>query len=156
MEDVAFWLCSLDHAKKSYMNNTDALILALMSLNAIQVHLFFSLGHSHLHIWSLLGSACLPILIMYFYLTPQKCLVKLKGFCSSTSLLRKVFCYCFKDEAMQEREISRSASFDPDRRVHSERYPNAGSIQKSSAENDALLHDANCANKPIHLYLSIN
>ena len=136
--------------KKTYMNNIDALILALMSLNALQIHLLLCIGRSNLYTWSFLATLCFPTFVLYFNFIPHKYFTYMKGKCTSTasSFIRIIFCCNFEAGEIQVRE---SDVPNPDRMLYPNRYPDIRGINEDTYENDALLKG------PAHdLYLSIN
>ena len=131
--------------KKAYMNNIDALILALTALIALQSHILFSEGYSSINIWSGFISSCLPLLVMYIYLIPCKYRVKLKEVTTlAIRSVRRILCCCFEGSRANP-EIDPSSGSDvadPDRMVRPDQYP--GGDKDISAEGDALLRNSKC------------
>ena len=129
------------------MNNIDALILALMSLNSLEIHLLFCIGRSQHYTWSFLATFCLPTIVLYFNLIPHKYFTYLKEKYTS-SFIRSIFCCNFEAGANQA-----GHSDDPilDRMLSPNWYPDIERVNEGNSENGALLKG------PAHdLYLSIN
>ena len=127
--------------KKAYMNNIDALVIALLTLNSFQADKMKSMSlYSHFYVWSGFVTACLPLFIIYLYLIPQKYLIKVREKVIKLSICKKLIRLKDNDE-IQGRELSEST--DPD-------HP-PGRI---GSEYSALLQGPNCAHNPT--YCSIN
>ena len=137
---IAIQLC-----KRSYMNYTDAFILALLAINSYQADKITNNSlYSPLFLWSLLGTAYLPLFIIYGSLIPKKHLTKLKKKAAKLSICKQ-FCY-LKDEDMQDEEPSDNSILDDNRMI--QYY---GGSENVSSESDALLGDPKCALNPVYL-----
>ena len=120
------------------MNNIEALILALLALNSLQVYMLFNGGHSQFCIWSLFISSCLPLSVIYFNLIPHTYRLKLKAICIKCSI-RKILCYCFKDKDFSEQELSHGDVLGEDRMIQPDLYSRGDT--SDSSEHGALLHN---------------
>ena len=124
------------------MNNIDAVILALLTLNIFLVCLISTNSmYSHLYVWSGLGSTCLPLLAIYLNLIPHKHLLKLKARSKDALVsIQKIISCCFKDVAVQERDLLNTDDIPGlDQMVHPNQY-----IRGDSSEHVALLHNSKC------------
>ena len=159
-QTILFGVCCLLIAlvrpyKKTHMNNIDALILALMTLNCFQLKNFFSSPFkstdAEMYLWSGALMACFPLLVIPFNIFPCKHIfdVTKRFFANKIS-----FCYAKNDEMYINRELSDSDGHDdPGRMLHPDQY-NRVAINGSS-ESDSLLHsNSECFLKPV--YLSLN
>ena len=126
--------------KEPYMNNIDALILALLALNSFQFDKIISNSYySVFHIWSLTVTACLPLLIIYGSLIPRKYLIKLK---------KKVkYFSSFRDGEEMQEELSDNDLPDPDRNLCPRQYLAAHGGDPSEVR--PLLGDPRCALNPV-------
>ena len=111
--------------KMSFMNNTDAFILGLLSLNS---YLLLDLNwYSNFYIWIILINMCLPLLIICINLIP---LYKLKATMIKFSCCKKL--HCFKVEEIEGEESV--LDDDRDRLLHFHRVPGKG--LNDSSESD--------------------
>ena len=136
--------------KQSYMNYTDAFILALMAINCYRVDKIVNNSfYSPLYLWSLLGTGYLPLFIIYSRLIPKKLLMKLKKKAAKLPICKKFI--HLKDEDMQDEEPSDNSvlTIDDNRMMQPHQYH--GGTENGSSESDALLRDPKCALNPVYL-----
>ena len=120
--------------KQSYMNYSNAFILALLALNSYQINMINNTSkYSSFYLWSLLVTAYLPLLIIYGNLIPKKFLMKLKKVAAKLPLCRKFS--CVKSEDMHDGELPDNSFLDIDRMIQPPHRAKYG-----SNENDPLLH----------------
>ena len=122
--------------KKTYMNNIDVLILALLTLNCFQIGIFSTASikstYYELNFWSVVVTAYLPLLVVSYNILPCKCLFKLMK--QKLSICQK-FC-CIKNEEINiEADVSDNDGDNPHRIVHPDQY-----YVEATNEGDALLH----------------
>ena len=151
---ILFGVCCLVIAlvrpyKKTYMNNIDALILALLTLNSLQLMNFFRASFkstdAEFYLWSVTIFAYLPLLLILFHILPCKRLfqwMKHKSMCTRLC--------CIKDDEMHinEEELLDDDGNDSHRMVHPDQY---GGATNGSSEGDALLSKSECILKPEYL-----
>ena len=126
--------------KQAYMNNIYALILILIALNCFQAGEIHSNSiYSNVYIWSMLATACLPLIAIYVNLIPQKYLMKLQGKFSKFSLCKTLCCYT----ANQERDSMANINI-----VGEVQEPERAGVEIS--ESDSLLHNPSHF-KPVYL-----
>ena len=136
--------------KQSYMNYTDAFILALLAINSYQIDKITNNSfYSPFYLWSLLGTGYLPLFIIYSSFIPKKHLMKLKKKAAKLPICKK-FIRHLKDEDMRgPRELSDNSILDDNRMMQPHQY--LGEAENGSSESDALLHDPKCALNPVYL-----
>ena len=122
--------------KYAYMNNTDALILALLALNCYQLDkIHFNSTYSDFYRYSLLVTASIPLLFTCANLIPQRYLTKVWR--KSTKFpICKLFC-CIKHKEIRRRELSDVGDSGTDGTAD----PPSGGDESEDSENDALLHN---------------
>ena len=134
--------------KQSYMNYTDAFILAFLAINSYQIDKITNNSkYSPLYLWSLLGTGYLPLFIIYGNLIPKKLLMKLKKKAAKLPICKK-FIRHLKDEDMQDEEPSDNSILDDNRMMQPHQYQ--GGVENGSSESDALLNDPKCALNPVY------
>ena len=135
--------------KQSYMNYTDAFILAFLAINSYQIDKITNNSfYSPLYLWSLLGTGYLPLFIIYGNLIPKKLLMKLKKKAAKFPICKKFI--HLKDEDVQDPgELSDNSVLDDNRMMQPHQY--LGGAENGSSESDALLHDPKCALNPVYL-----
>ena len=133
--------------KKTYMNNVDVIILALLTLNSYQLKNFssapFKSTYSELNIWSMIATAYLPLLVLCFNIFPCKCLFNLM---KQNFSIRKLFCIKDKEMHMKVEGLSDNDGIDPDQVMNP--------ATSRNSEGDALLYEPERVLQPV--YLSIN
>ena len=138
--------------KKTYMNNIDALILALLTLNCIQSEYLFSAPFrstkAELHLWSMGATSCFPLLVSFYTILPKRLFKTIK---QNLYICKK---YCTKDEGRHINQAPESDNdgHDPDQTEHLNQYP--GGATDRGSECDALLQESVRVLEPV--YLSIN
>ena len=101
--------------KKTYMNNCDAFILALLALNIVQIDKINSNSiNSDFFLWSLLATVCLPFIIMFGNLIPKKCLTKLK----QNIIIGKMFNFSEQKQDMHPNHRETGNIFETDPLLH--------------------------------------
>ena len=136
--------------KQSYMNYTDAFILAFLAINSYQIDKITNNSlYSPLYLWCLLGTGYLPLFIIYGSLIPKKLLMKLKKKAAKLPICKKFI--RLKDEDMQDEEPSDNSvlAIDDNRMMQPHQYH--GGVKNGSSEGDALLRDPKCALNPVYL-----
>ena len=147
-QTLLFGVCCLVVAlvrpyKKTYMNNTDALVLAIMTLNCFQLKNFFSAPFkstdAEFYLWSAAVTSYLPLFVVPFSIFPCKRLC---------NVMKQIFtCKCFyysKPEEIHNIDsegdfvLSDSDSHDPHQMVHPDQYSTGDT--NGISEADALLH----------------
>ena len=123
---ILFGVCCLVIAlvrpyKKTYMNNIDVLILALLTFNCIQVCNFSSASikstYYELNFWGMTATAYLPLLVVSYNILPSKRLFNLMKQKVATC---KKFCCTKNEEINMGVEVSDNDGHDPQgyRMVH--------------------------------------
>ena len=116
--------------KKTYVNNTDVLILALLTLNSIQLKNFSSAPE--LNMWSMIATAYLPLLVLCFSIFPCKCLFNLM---KQNFSVHKLCCIKDKEMHMNVEELSDNDGIDPDRIMNPATSRNSESDAYSMNQN---------------------
>ena len=141
-------IIAIQPCKRNYVNYTDAFILALLAINSYQINKITNNSfYSPLFLWSLLGTAYLPLFIIYGNLIPKKHLMKLKKKAAKLPICKKFI--HLKDEDMQDEEPSDNSILDDNRMVQPHQY--LGGAENGSSESDALLRDPKCSLNPVYL-----
>ena len=143
--------------KKTYMNNIDVLILALLTFNCIQVCNFSSASikstYYELNFWGMIATAYLPLLVVSYNILPSKRLFNLMKQKVATC---KKFCCTKNEEINMGVEVSDNDGHDPQgyRMVHPDQFSAGVTNEFQSSEGDALLREPGHVRTPV--YLSIN
>ena len=139
-QTILFGVCCLVIAlvrpyKKTYMNNIETAILALLTLVTYlfnNYNMFFDSNYAKLYLWSTAVAAYLPLLIVLFSIFSSKQLfTKIKR---KLSIRYKIF-----RSIIHLSQESESGGHDPHRMVHPDQY-NIRKASNGTSESDALLH----------------
>ena len=140
-------IVAVQPCKQSYMNYTNAFVLALLAINSYQVdNITNNSKYSSFYLWSLLGAGYLPLFIIYSHLIPKKHLMKLKKKAAKLPIFKKFI--HLKDEDIQDEEPSDNSILDDNRMMQPHQYQ--GGVENGSSESDALLKDPKCALNPVY------